>query len=503
MYRHLKSENDFSFGLPAALSSIAVDNIFENDGDAGFWVALASLSKKAKCPIVLTSSVTPMLLETSSIRYQAAPLCRPLPEECAATIRHVALEEQVLIHGISGKECDDECDRDALLHIAELCSCDLRSIFNAMQLHCHGSSSLSVVGKMPSCREENGCTMAQPNDTDHCQKKKVAEDASPMMYPCLNAPEILQPIFPSVVDGVSHSVLTIRGRNFLGTNGWARVEVLIGDRSSPSLRVIDDSTILAISPPCILPKGVDSSGIFETTFEPCVTSRYLPIVVKGVTKCGLVARSDSAFVSAPGKHWNVVYSFPESQSRLEDMCNKREEARDQKRLEETFSSDDEDFAVPTSARGRGDEGKRGGANLGPKALASVASMASENKSLAAAHDDVDIASLLEKASRGIVMDVEKCGSEHDNGWEEKVKVQDAGSEVDNREIILLELNRLAKEIKNSSDAVLLEKGLCSITMPVPSGAVRGFASDFIDVESAVDSFESSSKNASKKLRNRM
>jgi len=67
----------------------------------------------------------------------------------------------------------------------------------------------------------------------------------------------------------------------------------------------------------------------------------------------------------------------------------------------------------------------------------------------------------------------------------------------------LELNRLAKEIKNSSDAVLLEKGLCSIAMPVPSGAVRGFASDFIDVESAVDSFESSSKNASKKLRNRM
>ena len=445
-----------------------------------------------------------MLLETSSIRYQAAPLCRPLPEECAATIRHVALQEQVLIHGISGKEGDDECDRDALLHIAELCSCDLRSILNTMQLHCHGSSPLSAVGKMPYCREKNGCTMDQPYDTDHCQKKKRMEDASPMMYPCLNAPEILQPISPSVVDGVSHSVLTIRGRNFVGTNEWVGMEVLIGDRSSPSLRVIDDTTILAISPPCVLPKGVDSSGIFETTFEPCVTSRYLPIVVKGVTKSGLVARSDSAFVSAPGKHWNVAYSFPESQGRLEDMCNKREEARDRKRPEETFSSDDEDFAVPISARGKGDEGKGRAANLGQKAFANVASLASENKSRVAAHDDVDIASLLEKASRGVVMDVEKCGSEHNNGWEEKVKVKDAGSEVDDREIILLELQEIVKELKNSSDAVLLERSLCSIAMPVPSGAVRGFASDFIDLERAVDDgFDSSSKNGSKKLRSRI
>ena len=500
MHRLFKNLKMVSFGILTALSSIAVDNIFENDGDAGFWVALASLSKKAKCPIVLTSSNTPMLLETSSIRYQAAPLCRPLPEECAATIRHVALQEQVLIHGISGKEGDDECDRDALLHIAELCSCDLRSILNAMQLHCHGSSPLSAVGKRTCCREKKGYT----NDTDRCQKKKRAEDASPMMNPCFNAPEILQPIFPSVVDGVSHSVLTIRGRNFVGTNEWVGMEVLIGDRSSPSLRVIDDTTILAISPPCVLPKGVDSSGIFETTFEPCVTSRYLPIVVKGVTKSGLVARSDSAFVSAPGKHWNVAYFFPESQGRLEDMCNKREEGRDQKRLEDAFSSDDEDFAVPRSARGRNDEGKGRAASLGQKALASVASMASENKSLAVAHDDVDIASLLEKASRGVVMDVKKCGSEHNNRWEEKVKVKDAGSEVDDREIILLELQEIVKELKNSSDAVLLEKGLCSIAMPLPSGAIRGFASDFIDLERAVDDgFDSSSKNGSKKLRSRI
>ena len=42
---------------------------------------------------------------------------------------------------ISGRDDDGGCDRDALLHIAELCSCDLRSILNAMQLHCHGSLS--------------------------------------------------------------------------------------------------------------------------------------------------------------------------------------------------------------------------------------------------------------------------------------------------------------------------------------------------------------------------
>ena len=304
------------FGILSLLTSFdlfSVDNIFESDGDAGFWVALASLSKKAKCPIVLTSSVTPILLEASSIRYHAASLCRPTPVECASTIRRIALEEKVLI---SGRDDDGGCDRDALLHIAELCSCDLRSILNAMQLHCHGSLS-ATEAKV----EKRNCSEGEEESLGR---------ASPRTCQNLDFPEILN-VSPSIVDGDRHSVLTIRGQNFVGTNEWDSIQVLIGGRPSPLLRVLDDTTILAISPPCHLPEGVDPSGIFEMTFEPCITSRHLPIDVIGTTRTGLVAHSDSALVSAPGKRWNVAYSFPEPPDRLEDLCDKREITRDNKR----------------------------------------------------------------------------------------------------------------------------------------------------------------------------
>lgn len=462
------------------VSTFIVDNIFENDGDSGFWVALASLSKKAKCPIVLTSSVTPILLEASSIRYHAASLCRPTPVECASTIRRIALEEKVLI---GGRDDDGGSDRDALLHIAELCSCDLRSILNAMQLHCHGSlSAVEAEAEKRNCSEGG---------------EESLGGASSRTSQNLDFPEILN-VSPSIVDSDCHSVLTIRGQNFVGTNEWDSIQVLIGGRPSPLLRVVDDTTILAISPPCHLPEGVDSSGIFEMTFEPCITSRHLPIDVIGTTRTGLVAHSDSALISAPGKHWNVAYSFPEPPDRLEDLCNKREITRDNKRRGGGFSSSDEDdFVIPTSSRNtlQADEEKEANDSLGPETIITVVSTASDNDAPASGHN-ADLADILEKASNELVFqdqdvviklnDAPRTSLKRDPLWEkmEVKSVADCEYYNDGDEKVALELEQLVREFENSSDASFLQEGIRSMAMPMPSGSIRGFSYDFIDQQSS-------------------
>lgn len=476
------------------VSTFTVDNIFESDGDAGFWVALASLSKKAKCPIVLTSSITPILLEASSIRYHAASLCRPTPVQCASTIRRIALEEKVLI---SGRDDDGGYDRDALLHIAELCSCDLRCILNAMQLHCHGSLSAAEAEE-----EKRNCSEGEEESLVRGSSRTSQN---------LDFPEILN-VSPSIVDGDCHSVLTIRGQNFVGANEWDSIQVLIGGRPSPLLRVVDDTTILAISPPCHLPEGVDSSGIFEMTFEPCITSRHLPIDVIGTTRTGLVAHSDSALVSAPGKRWNVAYSFPEPPDRLEDLCNKREMTRNNKRHGEAFSSSDEDdFVIPTSTRNtlQADEEKEANDDIGPETIITVVSTASDNDAPAPGHN-ANLAALLEKASNDLVAiklnDTPRASLKRDPlGEKMEVRSGAADSKYNHYgdEKVALELEQLVRELENSSDASFLQEGIPSMAMPMPSGSIRGFSYDFIDQQSSdgpAGCSKSSSTGAPKNLR---
>ena len=494
------------FGILSLLTSFdllpnifTVDNIFESDGDAGFWVALASLSKKAKCPIVLTSSVTPILLEASSIRYHAASLCRPTPVECASTIRRIALEEKVLI---SGRDDDGGCDRDALLHIAELCSCDLRSILNAMQLHCHGSLS-AAEAKV----EKRNCSEGEEESLGRASSRTCQN---------LDFPEILN-VSPSIVDGDRHSVLTIRGQNFVGTNEWDSIQVLIGGRPSPLLRVVDDTTILAISPPCHLPEGVDPSGIFEMTFEPCITSRHLPIDVIGTTRTGLVAHSNSALVSAPGKRWNVAYSFPEPPDRLEDLCNKREITRDNKRRGEAFASsdDEDDFVIPTSNTLQANEEKEANDGLGPETIVTVVSMASDNDAPAPGHN-ADLAALLDKASNDLVLQDQDVAIKRNDAPRASLKRDTLGEKMEVKsgaadskyyhygdEKVALELEQLVRELENSSDASFIQEGIRSMAMPMPSGSIRGFSYDFIDQQSSAGPAgcsKTSSTSAPKNLR---
>jgi hypothetical protein len=63
---------------------ISVDIMYEEEGDAGFWSALSSLTKKAKCPIFLTANVVPDALVSSTIRYLHLATSLPKPKECVA-----------------------------------------------------------------------------------------------------------------------------------------------------------------------------------------------------------------------------------------------------------------------------------------------------------------------------------------------------------------------------------------------------------------------------------
>lgn len=446
---------------------VLVDNIFETEGDAGFWVALANLTKKAKCPIILTSTSAPSLLEASSIRYQAASMTRPSPLECASKMRLVAKNEEVVSSEVDDR--DDEWGQDELCCIAEICNCDLRSILNEMQLHSHGSSLLRRVKK-----ESGG----------------MALDARPPPF-IVDAPTITE-ITPRFVKANSYNVLTIKGDNFADSTDLPATEVIIGGRASLALRIIGDNTILAACAPCTLPKGVDSSGSFEGSFEHCITCRYAPVIVKRTTKTGLVLRSDTCIpsdVSSFGRHFNVVFNFPEVEGRLESMCIKKEKAR-QKRREESqraLSSDDDDFVIPV----RKSKDPENDATTSGRGITNVVSMTSETmgeSSLVTTGVDVD--ALLEKAMKDFVLDKSIEQIPPKTCKEQKPR---------DNEKDLSELTQIVKGLEHSSDAALLEDSFSWLAIPSLSGAVRGFGSDFLDSESLSGNLASGM--SSKKLRN--
>ena len=432
---------------------LSVDNIFENDGDAGFWVALANLTKKAMCPIILTSTAAPVLLDASSIRYQSACMTRPSPLECALKMRRIAKEEALRLriddHG------DDEWSINQLRRIAELCNCDLRSILNEMQLHSHGVSLVP---------QEEGKSIT---DT-------VPDASSP---PSIMDSPAINDITPRFVCATSYNVLTIRGDNFARLTGLALTEVLIGGRVSPALRIIDDKTILAVCPPCTLPKDVDSSGSFEDSFEPCISCRYAPVVVKITMKTGIVLHSDSCMyseVNSFGRRFNIAFTFPELEGRLERICRRRENARNL-RLEgclDALSSGDDDFVIPTT---RSKENGKDATVTSGREITNVVSMVSEPTEEQLTSGDEVADSLLENAVTEFFPGLKSS--------DQVQRVVVEGKVCGDGERDLSKLQKLAKDVEYSSDAALLEDSLSSLAIPTIAGAVRGFGSEFIDSES--------------------
>ena len=302
-----------------------VDLLFENEGDAGFWPALANLTKKAKCPIILTATTVPQPLVNSSIRFKQLSMTRPTPMECASKMCQISNME-----GISWKNSSGTAIKDGLAAIAKICDCDLRRIINEMHLF---SFSAAQTEKLSN---------AEYLDTEITGQELHDQSAS-IEFP------IIRSIVPENVPSGKCSVLTIKGEHFIGTcstigkknkhqfSDSNKIEVYVGGQKCPAAHVLNSSTILAVCPPCHIPDGIDSSGISKLNHEVSLGCKYAQVTIRILSSRGMVLQSDASTCRInDGKYRNIPfisYDFPEYECSMQTRNrNKYEEKKMKARL---------------------------------------------------------------------------------------------------------------------------------------------------------------------------
>jgi DNA polymerase III delta prime subunit len=283
-----------------------VDVLFENDGDAGFWLGLSNLVKKARSPIILTSTTIPLALRNSiSFRFTHSHMKRPTPEECLPYIRNLISAES-----IQYRSADTEYDQERkLLTVARMYGCDLRKISNEIQLYSNTDSVANTEIRLDE--------RAQHRSNRPVSSLKAI------------TPSITQ-LNPGNVPSDRHSIIRITGKNFLiddilsGKENTHRcnkddnqnVLVTIGDKTCPRAQVIDSSTLLVLCPPCYIPTGIDEYGNRKDTLESSAECRFAPVQIQITSKTGFKFSSD--FPLQIGHKPQLIYTFPDYDS---DTCN--------------------------------------------------------------------------------------------------------------------------------------------------------------------------------------
>ena len=260
---------DFSSYLVARTNPLritSVDLLFETDGDSGFWQGLSTVAKKAKCPIILTSTLPPR--QISNFRFKQGHLERPKAFECASKMCQIARME-----GMKWQQgVDQDTIKNELAAIARVCGCDLRRIMNEMQLYRFGRSC-EVLKNIPS--------------NSNCDENKKD----------LSFPRI-KTVFPRTVSSCSYSVVAISGANFTFA-GFVETSSVIptvyfGDQVSPLARVIDDNSILAVCPPYDIPENIDSSCCYRNTYDESLCTKFRLVTVELRYANGSIYRSDAS-----------------------------------------------------------------------------------------------------------------------------------------------------------------------------------------------------------------
>jgi len=270
-----------------------VDLMFESNGDAGFWQSLGNVAKKAKCPIILTASNSPPQIEKSSnIQYEHSVLVRPTPSECILKIMQIKMMEQMQWVGK-----DRDKIQQGLAAISKYCGCDLRRIMNEIQVYALGNSQSR---SRPNILHKPSVPRGHTFDINYPQVYSV----SPLALP-----------------SQSYSLVTIKGTNF-ATNG--EVEVMVGNQVAPS-RLVDDNSILAVIPPCQIPKHVNAQGhVKNTLFEESLCTRYASIKVSIKRSNGFVVSSNAAAAKRETEDGSLLqqtyieYSFPHDTGEHDD-----------------------------------------------------------------------------------------------------------------------------------------------------------------------------------------
>ena len=272
---------------------------------------------------------------SSNIRYNHFEMTRPKPEECVTRIRRILRSERI---NRTGNFVDGPSANEQLSLIARLCKCDLRRVVNELQLF----------ATAPTRVKDDELDEMDFNESNVAGSGCVSEFHSPM----------ISEVSPLQVSPHDLTLLTIRGKHFSLGDG---LEVFIGDQRSPALRVLNDSTVLAVCPPCSLPPGVSDSGLIFETGRESRMSRFAPVSINLYVGSKVCVGSESNVATTTeicdGTHctslrrqWNVEYAFPPPRHGIRVH---RPVESDEESIEAEFGSDEDihkNMALPVATR---------------------------------------------------------------------------------------------------------------------------------------------------------
>jgi len=452
----------------------SVDLLF--DEDTAFWPALAQVAQKAKCPIVLTATSVPA--ELSNFRFKYITLERPLPQECSIKMAQVSKSEGMSFNDIS---LEEKLKRLSL--IAEVCHCDMRKILNTMQLFAKSQASSN------NAKVDMNNFGLQPN----------ANCSSNMSYVVIEEDRpLVSNVEPKLVPRDKHTLITITGKGFSSTSFPAQssemvepANVFIGGKECSHFRVVSDTHIIAVCPPCVIPRGVSKDIRYEIEGSKnidCLTCKFAEIVVYKKSSNGLLLDSNShlgAF-GTKSNSWNVEYDIQLRDDDWEARASKDDLARRlnaQKKAQKNMadnndglmsSSDEEEFDANSGPKTKvieseSEEDDQPLDDINQETVTSTEKMEDkhDNKESETEDKDVDPQTLLDEAIAKV-----ECHSKEPS--REALKPTDANP------LPLIDVNNFADELARLSDAILIEDSISSLAIPSLSGAVEGFGSHAID-----------------------
>mmetsp|Transcript_2643 Transcript_2643/g.3910 ORF Transcript_2643/g.3910 Transcript_2643/m.3910 type:complete len:1285 (-) Transcript_2643:73-3927(-) len=273
-----------------------VNLIFEEHGDSGFWPALKTLSKKAKCPIFLTADKFPDSIQSISTSYIHHHMDRHSPDECIQKIWQVLKSEGM-------KRREDVCShktKACLSAFAELCRCDMRRIINELQLFT--CVNLQVEGIIQSFE----------NPSDLGSFKALKDTCMP--------PVRVKNIIPSIVPADELTILRLEVENFNSLD--EKLLVYVGDQRCPAAKVVNETTILVVCPPC---KFAEAVGVENHQSKDCFSLRYPLVRIISAKQSvslsrGACIKSRTLFDGSKLSklsHCSIEYSLPFSNDKLE------------------------------------------------------------------------------------------------------------------------------------------------------------------------------------------
>ena len=271
------SDDDDDESVEPEKSSLTVilideaDITYEQSGDSGFWTALHSVAKTAKCPIFLTCNRVPR--QMASMHYVHRTTHRPSPMDCATKLLQVCQHEQIQIQ----PGLDADIIHSRLAWIAQVCNCDLRRMMHELQSFAFSSSS-------------------SPPPPTSCPTPTTRNMDDSIPTPKRERP-IICSMEPAKVPADAFSIVTLKG-NHLGALAMDGITVCIGPNECQTHRV-DEETLMILCPPC------PSDSLEMRIAALSIQSLKTPLTLDSVERTQLA--DGTCFLR--GKRFSLEYEF--------------------------------------------------------------------------------------------------------------------------------------------------------------------------------------------------